>query len=269
MQSPKWGSSAELPWTAQLEERRSRGGETLLAQKSVTDKSEKENYLFCHTVRGSDHRFCLFFIDKHESRFKIASHHTTLIASKARAQIPFSWAPFTLKKRKAEPNPGSTPHPSGSSSTRTPFSSCLPRSNGSHAEISRLRRSSVGTNKALTLIINCTLLFLSTASPWSSRVPSGTASPEPRCAEPQNLPGCNSGTWRRRSPPKFGVSVSSNGWQPKKNQLFTWQPEKSLCDYRHWKEVSMLRRNMNKIHDFVFLFFGFCFVFFFQKSDSS
>jgi len=73
----------------------------LLAQKSFTDKSEPENDLFCHTVRGSDSRFYLvIFIDKYESHFKIAWHPHAPTASEANAQISFSWGSSILKMRK-------------------------------------------------------------------------------------------------------------------------------------------------------------------------
>lgn len=107
------------------------GGETLLTQKSATDKSELENNLFCHTVRGSDCRVCLFiFIDQHESHFKIASPRTTLIASKVNVTVSFSLGSFILKKRK--PKGRAILTVSGSSALLTllqphvlPFSSCL------------------------------------------------------------------------------------------------------------------------------------------------
>lgn len=99
--------SAQSPRVVQLDERRSRGGKTPLALKSVTDKSGLENGVFCHTGRGSDCRFYLFiFADKHEKHFKIASYHTTSIASKAKAQNSVFWGSFISKPRKPEGRAG-------------------------------------------------------------------------------------------------------------------------------------------------------------------
>lgn len=155
------------------------GGEMLLTQKSITDKSELENNLFCHTVRGSDCRVCLFiFIDQHKSHFKIASPRTTLIPQRWTSQFLFHWVPLSWKREslKAELYSLSpAPPPCSRSSSHTCFPSApafptevlvLTRNKGSHAKISRHGHSSVGTNKALTSIINCPSLFL-----WSSEMP--------------------------------------------------------------------------------------------------
>lgn len=157
-QPPPLSSSPQPPWTVQPK-RRSGGGETLLTQKSVTDKSEQENDLFCHSPSGSGPQVCLFiFISKHESHFQRASRHSALGISQENVTISFSLGSFIFKRRKPEGRAGpSTTHPSPPTPLRcslptSPLSApafptaslVLTRGNWCHAKISGHRHSSAG-----------------------------------------------------------------------------------------------------------------------------
>lgn len=211
----------------------------LLTEKLVTDKSEPENDLFCHTLRGSDHRFYLFiFTGEHESHFKKASHRTTLTTSKANTQISFLWRSFMGKKRK--PKVRAIPRLSPSALPLLqphvlPSASAFP---GKYWETTDLMQKSAGSDIA-QLAQTRPWHYYSMALYCSSRAARSRRHSQPwpplclaiLCSA-EKPPGCNSGMWRRHSPPKFGVSMSSDEWQPKTNQLFTWRPEDSLHDRR-------------------------------------